>query len=217
MIKVKNKKFKKSSQKWMNRQLKDPFVIKKKSFGYKSRSAFKLIEMNKKFKFLKKNTFLLDLGSSPGSWSQVVTKIITKGKILAVDIKPMENIDNVNFLKGDLCDSVIYEKICAYFDKKVDVVISDMAASTSGNKDLDSYRTGELCLRAMDLVQKILHKDGVFLSKLFMGSIFIEIHKKANKYFKKVVKYKPLSSRKESKEIYIYCKGISKSFNFSKV
>ena len=216
MIKVKNKKFKKSSQKWMSRQLKDPFVVKKKIFGYRSRSAFKLIEMNKKFKFLKKNTFLLDLGSSPGGWSQIVTKIITKGKILAVDIKPMENIDNVNFLKGDLCDSVIYEKICAYFGKKADVVISDMAVNTSGNKDLDSYRTGELCLRAMDLVQKILHKDGVFLSKLFMGSIFIEIHKKANKYFKKVIKYKPLSSRKESKEIYIYCKGISKSFNFPK-
>ena len=136
MIKVKNKKFKKSSQKWMSRQLKDPFVVNKKNFGYRSRSAFKLIEMNKKFKFLKKNTFLLDLGSSPGGWSQVVTKIITKGKILAVDLKPMENIDDVNFLKGDLCDSVIYEKICGYFDKKVDVVISDMAANTSGNKIL---------------------------------------------------------------------------------
>ena len=201
----------------MSRQLKDPFVVKKKLFDYRSRSAFKLIEMDKKFKFIKKNTFLLDMGSSPGGWSQVAIKKINKGKILAVDIKPMENINDVNFLRGDLCDSVIYEKICAYFDKKVDVVISDMAASTSGNKDLDSYRTGELCLRAMDLVQKILHKDGVFLSKLFMGSIFIEIHKKANKYFKKVVKYKPLSSKKESKEIYIYCKGISKSFNFPKV
>ena len=207
----------KISKNWLIKQHKDPFFRQSKILGYRSRSAFKLIEMNKKFKFLKKNTFLLDLGSSPGGWSQVVTKIITKGKILAVDINPMENIDNVNFLKGDLSDSVIYEKICAYFDKKVDVVVSDMAASTSGNKDLDSYRTGELCLRAMDLAQKILHKDGVFLSKLFMGSIFLEIHKKANKYFKKVIKYKPLSSRKKSKEIYIYCKGISKSFNFPKV
>ena len=164
--------------------------------------------MNKKFKFLNRNTNLVDFGSSPGGWSQVAAKMITKGKILAVDIKPMENINNVNFLNGNFCDDVVYEKICSYLDKKVDVVISDMAASTSGNKDLDSYRTGELCLRAMDLGKKILHKDGVFLSKLFMGSIFTEIHKKANKYFKKVVKYKPLSSRKESKEIYIYCKGI---------
>ena len=140
------------------------------------------------------------------------SKKITKGKILSVDIKSMESVNNVNFLKGDLLDSEIYEKICTYFDKKIDVVISDMAVNTSGNKNLDSYKTGELCLRAMDLAQKILNHDGVFLSKLFMGSIFVEIHKKANKYFKKVVKYKPLSSKKESKEIYIYCRGTSKFF-----
>ena len=181
----------KISKNWLIKQHRDLFFKQSKIQSYRSRSAFKLIEMNKKFKFLKKNTFLLDLGSSPGSWSQVATKKITKGKILAVDIQSMKNINNVNFLMGDLFDSVIYGKICAYFDKKIDVVLSDMAANTSGNKDIDSYRTGELCLRAMDLAQKILHKDGVFLSKLFMGSIFIEIDKKANKYFKKVVKYKP--------------------------
>ena len=124
----------------------------------------------------------------------------------------MKSVNNANFLKGDLFDDKIYEKICTYFGKKIDVVISDMAANTSGNKNLDSYKTGELCLRAKDLAQKILNHDGVFLSKLFMGSIFVEIHKKANKYFKKVVKYKPLSSKKESKEIYIYCRGISKFF-----
>ena len=207
----------KISKNWLIKQHKDQFFRQSKIQGYRSRSAFKLIEMNKKFEFLKKNTFLLDLGSSPGGWSQVATQKITKGKILAVDIKSMENIEDVNFLKGDLCDSVIYEKIFAYFNKKADVVISDMATNTTGNKDLDSYRTGELCLKAMDLAQKILNKNGVFLSKLFMGSIFIEIHKKANKYFQKVVKYKPLSSKKESKEIYIYCKGISKYFNFPNV
>ena len=207
----------KISKNWLIKKHKDQFFKQSKIQGYRSRSAFKLIEMNQKFRFLNNNTYLLDLGSSPGGWTQVAAKKITKGKILAVDIKPMESIDDVNFLKGDLCDSVIYEKICAYFDKKVDVVISDMAANTSGNKNLDSYKTGELCLKGMDLAQKILNRDGVFLSKLFMGSIFTEIHKKANKYFKKVVKYKPLSSRKESKEIYIYCKGISKSFNFSNV
>ena len=200
----------KISKNWLIKQHKDPFFRQSKIQGYRSRSAFKLIEMNKKFKFLKKNTFLLDLGSSPGSWSQVVTKIITKGKILAVDIKPMESVNNVNFLKGDLFDSEIYEKICTYFDKKIDVVISDMAANTSGNKELDTYRTGVLCLNAMNLSKKILRDDGVFLSKLFMGSIFKEIDKTAKKSFKKVVKYKPLSSKKESREIYIYCKGVLK-------
>jgi 23S rRNA (uridine2552-2'-O)-methyltransferase len=97
-----------------------------------------------------------------------------------------------------------------YFDDKIDVVLSDMAANTSGNKALDTYRTGELCLDAMSLATKILTKEGVFLSKMFMGSIYDEINKKAKNCFKKVVKYKPLSSKKESKEIYIFCKGILK-------
>ena len=207
----------KISKNWLIKKHKDQFFKQSKIQGYRSRSAFKLIEMNQKFRFLNNNTRLLDLGSSPGGWTQVVAKKISKGKILAVDIKPMENVNNVDFLKGDLFDSKIYEKIYTYFDKKIDVVISDMASNTSGNKNLDSYKMGELCLRGMDLAQKILNQDGVFLTKLFMGSIFVEIHEKANKYFKKVVKYKPLSSRKESKEIYIYCKGVSKSFNFFNV
>ena len=207
----------KISKNWLIKQQRDPFFRQAQIQGYRSRSAFKLIEMNKKFKFLNKNTYLLDLGSAPGGWSQVAAQTITKGKILALDIKSMTKISSVNFLKEDLFSSEIYEKISAYFNKKVDVVISDMAANTSGNKNFDSYKTGELCLKAMDLAQKILHKDGVFLSKLFMGSIFFEINKKANKCFEKVIKYKPLSSKKKSKEIYIYCKGISKFFNFSEV
>ena len=207
----------KISKNWLVKQHKDPFFIKSKIQGYRSRSSFKLIEMDKKFKFLDRTTNLIDLGSSPGGWTQVVAKKITKGKILAIDIKPMVEVKNVHFLKGDLFDPKIYEKIYSYFNKKIDVVISDMAANTSGNKNLDSYRTGELYLRGMDLAQKILHKDGVFLSKLFMGAIFDEINKKTNKCFEQVIKYKPLSSRKESKEIYIYCKGVSKSFNFSEL
>ena len=198
----------KSSKNWLIKKHRDPFFKQSKIQGYRSRSAFKLIEMDKKFKFLNKTTHLLDLGSSPGGWAQVAAEKISNGKILAVDIKTMESINRVDFLKGNLLDLKIYEKICTYFDKKIDVVISDMAVNTSGNKSLDSYRTGELCLKAMDLAQNILNENGVFLSKLFMGSIFAEIDKKANECFKKVVKFKPLSSRKESKEIYIYCRGI---------
>ena len=206
----------KISKNWLIKQHKDPFFRQSKIQGYRSRSAFKLIEINRKFKFLNKNTNLLDLGSSPGGWSQVASKEITMGKILALDIKPMREIKTVNFFKGDLLDSETCKKICVYFDKKADAVISDMAANTSGNKNLDSYRTGELCLKAMDLALKILNKDGVFLSKVFMGSIFKEINQKANKCFKKVVKYKPIPSKKESKEIYIYCKGISKYLTYQK-
>ena len=196
------------SKSWLIEQRRDYFVRQSKIQGYRSRSAFKLIDMNKKFNFIKSNTYLLDLGSTPGSWTQVATKIITKGKILAVDVKQMEKQGNATFLFGDINDSKIQEKIVRYFDRKIDVVISDMASNTSGNKNLDSYRTGELCLNAIAFAKKILIQDGVFLSKLFMGSIFQEIKKKAEKCFKKVVIYKPLSSKKESKEIYIYCKYI---------
>jgi 23S rRNA (uridine2552-2'-O)-methyltransferase len=200
----------KISKNWLTRKKKDYFFRQSKIEGYRSRSAFKLIEMNKKFKFLKKNLSLLDLGSYPGGWTQIANKVIIKGRILAVDIKTMEKINNVDFIKGDFRKSEIYEKIMVYFDDKIDVVLSDMAANTSGNKALDTYRTGELCLDAMSLATKILTKEGVFLSKMFMGSIYDEINKKAKNCFKKVVKYKPLSSKKESKEIYIFCKGILK-------
>ena len=200
----------KISKNWLNKQFKDPFVKRSKVQGYRSRSAFKLIEMNKKFKFLKKNLSLLDLGSCPGGWSQVVKKEIIKGKILAVDVNPMEKIDNVDFIKGDFRESETYEKIMVYFNNRVNVVLSDMSANTSGNKSLDSYRSGELCINAMNLAIKILTGEGIFLSKVFMGSVFDEINKKAREYFKNVIKYKPASSKKESKELYIYCKGFSK-------
>tara|TARA_Y100000590_G_scaffold398717_1_gene481341 strand:- start:6134 stop:6742 length:609 start_codon:yes stop_codon:yes gene_type:complete len=198
----------KSSKNWIRKQHRDPFFKKSKLEGYRSRSAFKLIEMDEKFKFLNKNTNLLDLGSSPGGWSQVVSKKVTKGKILAVDTKPMEKVNNVNFLQKDMNDEFIFEKINFYFQKKIDVVLSDMAVNTSGNKDIDSYNTGKLCLIGMEISKKILNPNGVFVSKLFMGPVFREIQEKAQKYFKKVVKFKPEASRQESREIYIYCKGL---------
>jgi len=198
----------KISKNWITKQSRDLYFKESKIQGYRSRAVFKLIEMNKKFKFLKKNSLIIDLGSSPGSWSQYASKEIRNGKILAVDILSMKEIDKVNFMKGDFLDNYIYEKIAIYFKSKIDVVLSDMAANTTGNKELDAYRTGELCLNAMNLSKKILRDDGVFLSKLFMGSIFKEIDEIAKKSFKNVVKYKPLSSKRQSKEIYIYCKGI---------
>ena len=129
---------------------------------------------------------------------------------MAVDVKPMEKIDNVDFINADFTDDNVYKKIMLYFNNKIDVVLSDMAVNTSGNKALDSYRTGELCINAMSLAKKALVSDGVFLSKIFMGSIFKEIKEKAKKSFKDIVIYKPLASKKESKEIYIFCKGILK-------
>ena len=200
----------KAQKNWLNKRRKDIFFNQSKILGYRSRSAFKLIEMNEKFKFINKNTNVLDLGSSPGGWSQVLKNKISVGKIVAVDIKPMEKIDKVIFLQKDLKNPFIYEEIISYFSKKIDLVISDIAANTTGNKNLDSYRTGELCLKSIEHAKKVLHQEGIFLSKIFMESIFEEIHERANKYFKKVIKYRPKSSKKKSKEIYIYCKGILK-------
>ena len=200
----------KFSKNWVIKKNRDLYYVKSKTHGFRSRSAFKLIEMNKKFKFLKKNISLLDLGSYPGGWSQVAKQEISHGKILAVDIKLMEKIDKVDFVKGDFNNNKTITEIKDYFKNKIDIVLSDMAANTTGNKTLDSYRTGELCLSAMHLAKKNLSHDGVFLSKLFMGSIFNEIHEMAKKYFKKTIIHKPLSSKKESKEVYIYCKGLLK-------
>ncbi len=197
------------SKNWKNKQKKDIFFRQSKIQGYRSRSAFKLIEINKKFKLIKGNAELLDLGASPGGWSQVASKLISSGKILAVDIKEMEKIEKVTFMRGSIDDITFCEKIYKYFDKKIDVVISDMAANTTGNKNLDSFRTGQLCINAMNLAREILKKDGIFLSKIFMGSSFLELQESAKKKFKKVVLYKPLASKKESKELYIFCRGIS--------
>ena len=198
----------KVSKNWIQKRRKDIFFKKSKIKGYRSRSAFKLIEINNKFKIIKKNSCLLDLGASPGGWSQVAANVINKGKILAIDLKDMEKIETVKFVKIDINEKKFEDKIYEYFNNKIDIIISDMAANTTGDKNLDSYRTGELCLKAMELAKKILNKDGVFLSKVFMGAAFTQVNEKAKKYFKKVIKYKPEASKSKSKELYIYCKGI---------
>ena len=204
----------KISKNWIIKQHKDPYFKKSKIEGYRSRSAYKLLEIEKKFNFFKKNMNLIDLGSCPGGWSQVSRKKIIKGKILAIDIKKMEEINNVNFLRCDFRNEEIYNKILITFlKKKVDAVIADMAPNISGNKNLDSIQTGELCSDAMDLAFRVLNKDGVFISKLFMGVGYNEISSKAKKDFQKVVIFKPKSSRKESREVYIYCKGLKININ----
>ena len=133
---MKKSKRAKKSNTWKIKQHKDPFYKKSKILGYRSRASFKLIELNQKFKFLKKNTFLLDLGASPGGWSQVASKIITSGKILSIDIKKMEPIQNVKFVNSDIFNQKTKEIIQTFFGKELDVVISDMAADTTGNKSL---------------------------------------------------------------------------------
>ena len=203
---MKKSKRSKKSNSWKIKQHRDPFFKRSKILGYRSRASFKLIELNEKFKFLKTNTNLLDLGSCPGSWSQVASKIITSGKILSIDIKNMSPIKNVNFYKSDIFEKTTKKKIRDFFNGKLDVIISDMAADTTGNKSLDSIRTNQLCLEILHLSPKVLVSNGVFVSKAFMGDDFDEIKKKAKTLFKDVKFFKPVSSRNESKETYIHCK-----------
>ena len=200
----KSKKSKKSNT-WKIKQHRDQFFKKSKSLGYRSRASFKLIELNKKFKFIKKNTNLLDLGSCPGSWSQVASKLISNGKILAVDIKKMEPVANIKFLNCDIFDKKTKSQIVDYFEGDLDVIISDMAANTTGNKSLDSIRTNQLCVDIIHFSKDVLKPKGVLVSKLFMGEDFIEVKNLAKSIFKKVSFFKPQSSRKESKETYLHC------------
>ena len=203
----KSKRVKKSNS-WKIKQHRDQFFKKSKTLGYRSRSSFKLLELNKKFKFLKPNTNLLDVGSSPGGWSQVARKAIINGKILSIDLKPMDPIKNIEFLKSDIFEQSTKDRISSFFLKKLDVIISDMAADTTGNKSLDSIRTNQLCSEILNFSSKILRPKGVLVSKLFMGEDFIEVKNLAKSLFKEVNFFKPDSSRDESKETYIHCKNL---------
>jgi len=198
-----------SSKSWIIKQHRDQFYKKSKTLGYRSRSAFKLLELNEKFKFIRKNTNLLDIGSSPGGWSQVASSIIKEGKIMAIDKKPMEKIKNVIFFKNDFLEEETKNEILKIFQEKIDVIVSDMAADTTGNKNLDCIRTNSLCSEVINFSTKILKKKGILVSKLFMGEDFLEVKKMAKKIFKKVEFYKPESSRSESKETYIHCSTLN--------
>ena len=186
----KSKRIKKSNS-WKIKQHRDQFFKKSKTLGYRSRASFKLIELNQKFKFIKKNTNLLDLGASPGGWSQVANKIITDGKILSIDIKYMEPIKNVKFIKNDIFEENTKNKVKDYFNNELDVIVSDMAADTTGSKSLDSIRTNILCADIINFSKNILKPKGVLVSKLFMGEDFIEVKNLAKSVFKKVNFYKP--------------------------
>jgi 23S rRNA (uridine2552-2'-O)-methyltransferase len=203
----KSKKVKKSNS-WKIKQHRDQFFKKSKTLGYRSRASFKLIELNQKFNFIKKNSNLLDLGSCPGSWSQVASNIITNGKILAIDIKDMEPVKNVKFFKSNIMEKCTKVEIANYFNGNLDVIISDMAADTTGNKSLDSIRTNQLCEDIINFAEKTLKPKGVLVSKLFMGEDFIEVKNLAKSVFKKVNFFKPESSRRESKETYLHCETL---------
>ena len=198
----------KISKNWVNKQRRDIYVRQSKVDGYRARSAYKLIEINEKFKIFKGGMTVVDIGAAPGSWSQYVSKIVKNGKVISVDLKDMENIENSVQIKGDFTDLSTQKKIKDYLKKDADVIMSDMAVNTTGIKDIDAIQTGELCIEAMNFSKEIISSNGFFISKIFMGRSFNEIVAAGKKIFKEQKVFKPQSSRKDSKESFIICKKL---------
>ena len=198
----------KISKNWINKQRRDIYVRKSKLEGYRSRAIYKLKEIDDKFKIIRNGIKVVDLGSAPGSWSQYLSEKSKNSKILSIDLKDIEKINNVTHLVGDFLDEKNQEIISNFFEDKLDLIVSDMAVNTTGNKNLDAISTGELSINAMEFSVRNLKKDGSFVSKIFMGSTFNEIVENCKKNFKEVKVYKPPSSRKDSKESFIICKKI---------
>ena len=196
----------KISKNWINKQRRDIYIRRSKIEGYRSRAVYKLQEIDEKFNILKNGISLIDLGAAPGGWSQYASKKIKNGKILSIDLKEIDKIGNTFQIKGDFTDPKYQREIKDYFDFKVDVVLSDMAVNTTGNKNLDSIYIGELCIGAMNFSKEMLNDNGKFVSKIFMGSTFNEIVAEAKKIFKEIKVFKPAASRKDSKESFIICK-----------
>ena len=198
----------KISKNWVNKQRRDTYVRQSKVDGYRARSAYKLIEIDEKFKIFKGGMNVIDIGAAPGSWSQYASKVVKNGKIISVDLKEMQNIQNTIQIKGDFTSLEIQNQIKSYISNSSDVVMSDMAVNTTGIKNLDSIQTGELCKEAMIFSKEVISTKGFFISKIFMGSTFNEIVAQGKKTFKEVKVFKPKSSRKDSKESFIICKNL---------
>ena len=198
----------KISKNWVNKQRRDTYVRQSKVDGYRARSAYKLKEIDEKFKIFKGGMSVVDIGAAPGSWSQYVAKVVKSGKIISIDLKEMENIENTLQIQGDFTLVDTQNQIKKYLKKKPDVVMSDMAVNTTGIKNIDSIQTGELCKEAMVFSKDVISEKGFFISKIFMGSTFNEIVALGKKIFKEVKVFKPKSSRKDSKESFIICKNL---------
>ena len=196
----------KISKNWINKQRRDIYVRNSKIEGYRSRAAYKIEEINNKFKVFKNGMSVIDLGAAPGSWTQYLSKNFKNCKLLSIDHKDIDRIEKCFHIVGDFTEDKNKEIIKKYFKSSVDVIMSDMAVNTTGNKGVDAMVTGDLCLEAMDFAKGILDKKGIFISKIFMGSTFNEIVAFGKKNFKEINVFKPPASRKESKESFIICK-----------
>ncbi len=199
----------KSSNQWMQEHFEDEYVKKAQALGYRSRSTFKLIEIQEKDKIIKAGANVIDLGAAPGGWSEYAKKIVgKKAKVIGLDLLPIDPIDGVDFIQGDFREDTVLEQLYQLLDgAPVDLVMSDMAPNLSGNKAMDQPRAIYLAELALDAAQNVLDKGGSFLIKVFQGSGFDQYKQEVMKHFSSVVVRKPKSSRSRSNEVYILAKG----------
>jgi 23S rRNA (uridine2552-2'-O)-methyltransferase len=194
---------------WYTEKKKEHFYKEAKRVGYRARSAFKLKQIQKKFKLLKEGDTIIDLGAAPGGWSQVVKEIVgEKGTIIGIDLSPIEPIKDVTFLQGDMTEETsIQEIIDLMDDKKADVVLSDMSPEISGNYSMDQARSVFLCEQAFKTAESVLKSGGNFVCKVFVGEDIQSLVQKLNKQFDTIKRFSPSASRKSSSEIYIVAKN----------
>ncbi|MBN8828458.1 MAG: RlmE family RNA methyltransferase [Sphingobacteriia bacterium] len=211
-VRVKTAKGRKlSSTRWLERQLNDPFVIEARERGYRSRAAFKLIEINEKFSLIKPGQVIVDLGAAPGGWSQVASEIVKpsekKGQVLAIDLLEMGEIPGVEILKGDFTEQKIVEEFSSRLKGKPDIIMSDMAASSTGLPDIDHDRIIMLCEEVFKFAFQNLKTGGSVVVKVLRGGTESDLLKRVKQRFETVKHFKPKSSRADSAEIYLVAKG----------
>ncbi|MBT0587812.1 23S rRNA (uridine(2552)-2'-O)-methyltransferase RlmE [Alteromonas oceanisediminis] len=199
----------KTSKKWLDEHVNDPYVKKAQADGYRSRASYKLLEINNKDKLYSAGSVVVDLGSAPGGWSQIVAPVVgDKGKVIASDILPMDSIIGVDFIQGDFTEEAVYDAILnALGDRKADVVISDMAPNMSGVNTTDQYSSMYLVELALDMARNVLRANGAFCAKVFQGVGYEEYVKDVRSSFKQVFVRKPAASRPRSREVYLVAKG----------
>ena len=211
---ITNQKLSKSSRAWMREHLDDFYVKKAQKEGYRARAAYKLLEIQEKYGIIKPGMTVVDLGAAPGSWSQIAGKLVgSKGLVIASDILEMDALPDVTFLQGDFREQEVFDKLLNILDgRTVDVVISDMAPNTSGNKAVDQPRQIYLCELAIDFAQKVLGPNGQFVVKVFQGIGFDEYRKQVVDTFDVLKTAKPAASRARSKEVFLIGQGRKKAF-----
>ena len=199
----------KTSKKWMDEHVNDIYVKKAQVDGYRSRASYKLIEINEKDNLFRAGSVVMDLGSSPGGWSQIVAPIVgDSGRVIASDILPMSGIVGVDFIQGDFTDEAVYDQILQTLgDDQVDTVVSDMAPNMSGVNTTDQYASMYLVELALDMARNVLKPGGSFCAKVFQGVGYDEYVKDVRSSFNKVIVRKPAASRPRSREVYLVAKG----------